>query len=106
MYLFANLVGRGAGPLLVGALSDALRPYLGIESLRYALLAMCPGYLIAGWFIWHAARYFQADADAAESADMLSSEGCSPAGASYMPERVSEAAACIWNGSRLQIRFG
>jgi predicted MFS family arabinose efflux permease len=33
-----NLVGLGAGPMLVGALSDALQPRFGAESLRYALL--------------------------------------------------------------------
>ncbi len=34
-----NLIGLGAGPQLVGASSDALRPSYGIESLRYALVA-------------------------------------------------------------------
>jgi predicted MFS family arabinose efflux permease len=33
-----NLVGMAAGPLLVGVTSDLLRPALGAESLRYALL--------------------------------------------------------------------
>lgn len=32
-----NLLGLGLGPLIVGSLSDHLRPYLGAESLRYAL---------------------------------------------------------------------
>lgn len=32
-----NLLGLGAGPLIVGSLSDHLRPFLGVESLRYAL---------------------------------------------------------------------
>lgn len=54
VYLFANLVGMGLGPLAAGALSDALRPMVGQESLRYALLALCPGYLWAGWHLWRA----------------------------------------------------
>ena len=29
IYLFANLIGMGLGPLAVGVLSDALRPLLG-----------------------------------------------------------------------------
>jgi MFS family permease len=33
-----NLVGIGAGPLLIGFLSDVLEPTLGDESLRYAMI--------------------------------------------------------------------
>lgn len=65
IYLFANLLGAGVGPLIVGALSDALRPHLGAESLRYALLAMSPGYLAAGWLLWQAGRTVVGDAEAA-----------------------------------------
>jgi MFS family permease len=36
--LFINLIGLGLGPLLVGKLSDMMRPSYGDESLRYALL--------------------------------------------------------------------
>ena len=32
-----NLLGLGAGPLIVGRLSDHLRPAFGDDSLRYAL---------------------------------------------------------------------
>lgn len=49
IYLFANLFGIGLGSLVVGGLSDSLRPSLGSESLRYALLILCPGYLFAAW---------------------------------------------------------
>lgn len=56
IYLFANLIGMGLGPLAAGALSDALRPVFGEESLRYALLALCPGYLWAGWHVWRGSR--------------------------------------------------
>jgi MFS family permease len=35
-----NLIGLGLGPLLVGRISDALRPTYGDESLRYALLVV------------------------------------------------------------------
>jgi MFS transporter, Spinster family, sphingosine-1-phosphate transporter len=61
MYLCANLIGMGLGPLAAGALSDALRPHLGDESLRYALLALCPGYLLASWHLWRASRTVMAD---------------------------------------------
>jgi len=56
IYLFANLIGLGLGPLLVGALSDAFRHFLGDESLRYALLTLCPGY---AWVAWHLLRASQ-----------------------------------------------
>jgi len=40
VHLSFNIFGGGFGPLLVGVLSDALAPQLGIESLRYSLMAM------------------------------------------------------------------
>ncbi len=52
LYFFGNLIGMGLGPLAAGALSDGLRPLFAEESLRYALLALCPGYLWAGWHLW------------------------------------------------------
>jgi len=59
--LCANLVGGGLGPLLAGALSDALHPMFGNESLRYALLALCPGYLWSAWHLWKAGQAIAAD---------------------------------------------
>lgn len=52
----SNLIGVGFGPLAAGALSDALRPEFGEESLRYALLVLCPGYLWAAWHAYRASR--------------------------------------------------
>ncbi|PJI88754.1 MFS transporter [Sphingomonas koreensis] len=45
--LINNLVGLGAGPLLMGALSDALKSSYGIESLRYAAVGCLIFYGIA-----------------------------------------------------------
>lgn len=59
---FSNLIGMGLGPLAAGALSDALRPLFGEESLRYALMCLCPGYL---WAAWHALQAGRAVRDAA-----------------------------------------
>jgi MFS family permease len=56
IFLFANLIGMGLGPLAAGALSDALRPWAGQESLRCALLVLSPGYFWAAWHFWHASR--------------------------------------------------
>ncbi len=55
-YLCSNLVGTGLGPLVVGATSDALQPRMGNESLRYALILMCPGYLWCAWYFWRASQ--------------------------------------------------
>jgi len=56
IYFFANLIGAGLGPLAVGALSDLFRQWAGEESLRYALLTLCPGYFWSGWHLWYASR--------------------------------------------------
>lgn len=64
-FLFANLIGMGLGPLAAGALSDALSPFSGPDSLRYALLILCPGYLWAAWHLWRASRTVARDVRAA-----------------------------------------
>lgn len=66
IYLFANLVGMGLGPLAVGALSDALRPLLGEESLRYALLALCPGFFWGAWHLWRGSKTVSRDLKAVQ----------------------------------------
>jgi len=65
LFLFANLIGMGLGPLAVGVMSDALRPVAGEESLRYALLAMCPGYLVGCWLLWRAGVTVDGDTQSA-----------------------------------------
>jgi MFS family permease len=69
VYLFANLVGMGLGPLAAGALSDALRPVFADESLRYALLMLCPGYGWAAWHLWRAGRTVARDVARAQAED-------------------------------------
>jgi MFS family permease len=64
IYLFANLVGMGLGPLAAGALSDSLRPLFGEESLRYALLVLCLGYFWGGWHSWRGSRTVTRDLEA------------------------------------------
>jgi hypothetical protein len=61
VYLFSNLIGMGLGPLATGFLSDSMRPLFGEESLRYALLILCPGYLLAAWFAFRASRTVRGD---------------------------------------------
>jgi MFS family permease len=65
IYLFANLIGAGLGPLASGALSDWLRPRFGAESLRYALLLLTPGYFWGAWHVWRASKTVMRDLPAA-----------------------------------------
>lgn len=73
IYLFSNLIGMGFGPLTVGTLSDLLRPFVGEESLRYALLAMTPGYLWAGWHLWLARKTVANDIAATDRGSVCAS---------------------------------
>lgn len=52
--LLTNLIGLGCGPQIVGILSDALEPSLGIDSLRYAMLSMSFATLCAAYHFWRA----------------------------------------------------
>lgn len=61
---FSHLIGMGLGPLATGLLSDALQPWAGEESLRYALLSFCPGYFLCSWHMWKASRAIEQDVDA------------------------------------------
>jgi hypothetical protein len=59
--LLANLIGMGVGPQVVGLLSDLLKPYLGIESLRYAMLIMSFVALWAAYHFWQVAKTVNED---------------------------------------------
>jgi MFS transporter, Spinster family, sphingosine-1-phosphate transporter len=63
IYLLSNLIGLGLGPLAVGALSDAFNLCFGDKSLRYALLAMCPGYLWGAWHLFLASKTVTRDVE-------------------------------------------
>ena len=61
MYLFANLIGLGLGPLVTGMISDALITDYGNASLRYALLLLCPGFVWSAWHAWRASETVASD---------------------------------------------
>ena len=48
--LINNMIGLGLGPVLVGSISDALKPTYGAESLRYAMFTFAA---ITPWAIFH-----------------------------------------------------
>jgi len=66
VYLFANLIGMGLGPLATGVLSDKLQPLLGAQSLRFSLVIISPGYLWCAWHLWRASRHVQHDLSRAQ----------------------------------------
>jgi len=63
-----NLVGLGLGPLLVGAMNDALRPTYGDAGIRYSLLATALLGATAALFFWLAGHSLRSDLDQARSA--------------------------------------
>ena len=71
IYLFSNLVGLGLGPLAAGALSDALRPFFGEDSLRYALLILAPGFLWVSAHLRLAGRTVAVDLDGVRSTESI-----------------------------------
>jgi MFS family permease len=67
--LLANLAGMGMGPLLVGALSDALTPRFGADGLRYAMSAVSLLVVWAAWHLWRAGRTVTAELAEADTGD-------------------------------------
>jgi len=57
LLLLMNLVAFGVGPQLVGILSDTLMPVIGVESLRYAMLAMSLLSLWSSYHFWQVGRW-------------------------------------------------
>lgn len=55
LFLVVNL-GLGFGPLIVGALSDALTPAYGNHALGYALLTICSTYFLGVGIFWKLSR--------------------------------------------------
>jgi predicted MFS family arabinose efflux permease len=51
LFFILNIIGLGAGPWIVGLLSDFLEPSLGSESLRHAMLYVIP--VVMAWSALH-----------------------------------------------------
>lgn len=82
LFLFANLIGFGLGPLALGVASDLLEPVAGVESLRYALALSCPGLIWVGFHYWQAAKTIEDDIRAVEEGVLRHSSNDRPAQAS------------------------
>ena len=68
MLFIVNIVGAGAGPLLVGALSDVFAAEYGIQSIRYALLGAIALGVIGALLLIYSSRYLEEDLKRAHSA--------------------------------------
>ena len=79
VFLFANLIGAGLGPLLAGVVSDFMAPRFEQESLRYALVLLSPGYLWAAFHYWKASQTIEEDIQVIESgaSAMVTTDGVS-----------------------------
>jgi predicted MFS family arabinose efflux permease len=62
LFLFiVNIIGMGLGAMMIGALSDALKPSFGDDALRYALLSFMAFNLWAAYHYWRAGRFVEGD---------------------------------------------
>jgi MFS family permease len=60
-FLVINLIGLGLGPLVVGAVSDLLKPEFGVESLRWALSILLLVSLVSTTLFFSTAKIYAAD---------------------------------------------
>lgn len=63
-----NLIGLGAGPLLVGMLADLLTPVFAKDAVRYALFIFSGLGLWGAWHYWIAPRTLKEDMERAAAA--------------------------------------
>lgn len=61
LFFVLNIIGLGLGPLTVGAISDALAPTMGIESIRWAIMSAAVAAFLSAGFYLNAARYVRND---------------------------------------------
>lgn len=61
LFFVLNIIGLGLGPLTVGAVSDALAPSLGVESIRWAIMTTSIAAIAGGGLYLLAARYVRDD---------------------------------------------
>jgi len=58
-----NLLGLGLGPVVLGLLSDLLKPQYGDDSIRWALTYATGFALLAGAILWNARKYLREELD-------------------------------------------
>jgi predicted MFS family arabinose efflux permease len=68
-----NIIGLAVGPAATGALSDALEPRYGENSLRYAMLIVSFALVGSAFHFWRGARTLEADVEFAQRASRKAS---------------------------------
>lgn len=61
LVLFITLLGQGAGPQIIGILSDAFEPQHGIDSIRISIAVVLSSYTIAFAALMLGARHLQSE---------------------------------------------
>ena len=61
LFFVLNIIGLGLGPLTVGAVSDALAPSMGVDSIRWAIMSTAMAAVVGAAFYFNAARYVRED---------------------------------------------
>ena len=61
LFFVLNIIGLGLGPLTVGAISDALMPSLGVDSIRWAIMSTAVAAFVGAGLYFNAARYVRDD---------------------------------------------
>jgi len=59
--MLMNLIGGGLGPLAIGVGSDLLKPHLGVDSLRWMMVACALWAIVPALLYFRASRGFKAD---------------------------------------------
>ena len=67
LLLIANIIGLGAGPWAIGAVSDALAPRFGPDSLRYSLLVFGALGVWVAWHFWQGGKHLERDLGRADA---------------------------------------
>ncbi|MBU2678078.1 MAG: MFS transporter [Gammaproteobacteria bacterium] len=67
LFFVLNIIGLGLGPLTVGAISDALAPSFGVDSIRWAILSTALAAFIGAALYFNAARFVRADLRSGET---------------------------------------
>jgi predicted MFS family arabinose efflux permease len=69
LFLFiVNIIGMGLGSMMIGGMSDALKPTFGEDALRYALLSFMVFNLWAAYHYWRAGHAVERDLQRAAQA--------------------------------------
>jgi MFS family permease len=64
LFFILNMIGLGLGPLTVGAISDALAPSMGVNSIRWAIMSTALAAFLGAALYFNAARHIRNDLQA------------------------------------------